>query len=145
MAVRRGGEYDRWDLEVHIGALATARTRLTVEEHGRGTQLIRLRIWPRLPARTLFGLLLPLVALAAGGLWSGDVVPAVVVMLVAATLGLRTVQESGAALAAIDRAAGELLAGSASQAGSVTVHLRAEPIRRVRMATALLEELEPRG
>ena len=45
-AVRRGGDFDRWDLEVRGGPLAAVRIRATVEEHGGGKQLVRLRSWP---------------------------------------------------------------------------------------------------
>jgi hypothetical protein len=52
---RRGGDYDRWDLEVRGGLFGTLRVRATVEEHGGGNQLVRLRSWPRfaLPALLL--------------------------------------------------------------------------------------------
>jgi hypothetical protein len=43
----RGGEFDRWDLEVRCGTLGRARARMAIEEHGQGKQLIRLRRWPR--------------------------------------------------------------------------------------------------
>ncbi len=43
---RRGGPYDRWDLEVRGGAFGMARVRAGIEEHGRGRQLVRLRAWP---------------------------------------------------------------------------------------------------
>jgi O-antigen biosynthesis protein len=44
--VVRGGDYDRWDLEVRGGLLGTARAQLVIEEHGDGKQLVRLRFWP---------------------------------------------------------------------------------------------------
>jgi GT2 family glycosyltransferase len=42
-----GGSYDDWDLEVQGGMLAAVRTRLAVEEHGAGRQMLRFRLWPR--------------------------------------------------------------------------------------------------
>ena len=45
--VIRGGDFDRWDLEVRGGALGAARLRVVIEEHGAGKQLVRARIWPR--------------------------------------------------------------------------------------------------
>ena len=45
--VVRGGDFDTWDLEVRVGPLASGRVRVAVEEHGRGRQLVRLRMWPR--------------------------------------------------------------------------------------------------
>ena len=64
--VRRGGEYDRWDLEVRGGLLGTARVRLSLEEHGDGRQLVRLRSWPvaSIAAVVLGALLAALASLA---------------------------------------------------------------------------------
>ena len=50
-AVRRGGEFDDWDLELRAGPLAGARTRATLEEHGGGKQMVRLRAWPTFSRR----------------------------------------------------------------------------------------------
>jgi GT2 family glycosyltransferase len=41
-----GGDYDRWDVEVRGGLLGSSRTRMTVEEHGAGRQLVRIQCWP---------------------------------------------------------------------------------------------------
>jgi hypothetical protein len=51
--VHRGGDYDRWDLEVRGGVLGGVRVRLLTEEHGQGRQLIRIRAWPRWPMASL--------------------------------------------------------------------------------------------
>ena len=48
--VVRGDDYDTWDLEVRVGPLAASRVRVAVEEHGRGRQLVRLRMRPRVSA-----------------------------------------------------------------------------------------------
>jgi glycosyltransferase involved in cell wall biosynthesis len=45
--VQRGGDYDRWDLEVRAGMLGSARLIMAVEDHGAGNQFVRLRLWPR--------------------------------------------------------------------------------------------------
>ena len=45
--VVRGGDWDRWDLELRQGWLAAARLLAGTEEHGRGRQLTRFRVWPR--------------------------------------------------------------------------------------------------
>src|SRR5688572_4208519 len=55
--VRRGGDYDRWDLEVRAGLLGSARLLMAVEDHGAGNQFVRLRLWPK---SSLLGLLLPI-------------------------------------------------------------------------------------
>ena len=46
-AVIRGGDFDRFELELRGGLLASARMRCAVEEHGAGRQLARFRTWPR--------------------------------------------------------------------------------------------------
>src|SRR5439155_326297 len=45
--VVRGGDWDRWDLELRQGCLAAARLLAGTEEHGRGRQLTRFRVWAR--------------------------------------------------------------------------------------------------
>ena len=65
---RRGGSYDRWDLEVRAGLLGVARLRAGLEEHGAGRQLARLRTWP-VPSRAAIGsaAALALLAVLAAG------------------------------------------------------------------------------
>jgi len=48
--VMRGGDYDRWDLQVRGGVLGTARLMMVIEEHGEGRQYVRMRLWPMAPA-----------------------------------------------------------------------------------------------
>src|SRR5207245_3109526 len=45
--VRRGGDYDRWDLDICVGTLGAARLLAAVEDTGAGAQLTRYRWWPR--------------------------------------------------------------------------------------------------
>jgi len=45
-AFARGGEYDRWDLEVRGGLLGGARLIAVAEEHQGGAQMVRFRVWP---------------------------------------------------------------------------------------------------
>jgi hypothetical protein len=45
--VMRGNEHSRWDLQVWGGLFGAVRTRMAIEEHGNGKQLIRLRLRPR--------------------------------------------------------------------------------------------------
>ena len=48
-AVRPGGDFDRWDLEVRLGGLGVVRVLMATEEHGAGRQLLRFRIQPWVP------------------------------------------------------------------------------------------------
>jgi hypothetical protein len=47
LIVTRGGDYDRWDLNVRGGMIGATRVRMTIEEHGSGKQMVRYRAWPR--------------------------------------------------------------------------------------------------
>lgn len=44
----RGGDLDRWDLEVRGGLVSTGRLLMAIEEHGGGRQLVRFQLVPRL-------------------------------------------------------------------------------------------------
>ena len=61
--VLRGGEFDKWDLEVRGGLFGAARLLMAAEDHGPGTQYVRARCWPRCFPRAL-ALICLLVALA---------------------------------------------------------------------------------
>src|SRR5206468_13108705 len=43
--VRRGGDFDAWDLEVRTGMLGNVRL-VMAEEYSGGKQLVRVRVWP---------------------------------------------------------------------------------------------------
>jgi hypothetical protein len=65
LAVARGGPYDRWDLEVAASS-GIVRLRAAVEEHGRGRQMFRFHVWPRLTTgrAVVIGALVGLIALS---------------------------------------------------------------------------------
>jgi hypothetical protein len=86
--VRRGGAYDRWDLEVPGGMLGATRMLMVVEEHGAGTQFVRARIWSY-PSWPGLGLALTFGALALGAWLDGVVVIAVALAVGAVTIALR--------------------------------------------------------
>jgi hypothetical protein len=45
--VRQGGDYERWDFEIIGGMFGSVRMLMAIEDHGAGTQLVRVRSWPR--------------------------------------------------------------------------------------------------
>jgi O-antigen biosynthesis protein len=101
--VRRGGDFDRWDLELRGGPLAFARLRLAVEEHPGGRQLVRVRTWPRVSG----GAIGAIAFLSGLGLWAGrDRAPMAVALLgsLALLLLLWMVAGMGVALAGLGRA-----------------------------------------
>jgi len=70
--VRRGGEYDRFDLMVAAGPCGGARVLMAVEEHERGRQYLRFRVWPKLRRGLSLAALASALALAAfaDGAWA---------------------------------------------------------------------------
>jgi glycosyltransferase involved in cell wall biosynthesis len=101
--VVRGGPYDRWDLELCAGAVGGARLLVAVEEHGRGRQLVRCRVWPRASRGTVTAVL---VASALAGLASVAAAWTATALLGALALGLAalTAWECGIAVTAASEA-----------------------------------------
>ena len=105
MNVVRGSDTDRWDIQVRLGPLGSARLRAAVEEHGQGHQLVRYRIWPR------WSRALPLIVVVLG-LWLAacatyDVTLAALVGVVLVLVVLRACQEVGAGIALLLSAIGD--------------------------------------
>lgn len=44
---KRGGEFDRWDIEVRNSLFSITQALLTVEEHGGGKQMLKFKVWRR--------------------------------------------------------------------------------------------------
>jgi GT2 family glycosyltransferase len=104
-ATRRGGEYDRWDLEVRGGMLGSVRTLMTVEEHGQGRQFTRVRAWPRCSGGA-FGMVTVLAALAVAAAVDGNQMVSAILGGTAGLIGLRTLYECANAMCAAVRALG---------------------------------------
>ncbi len=95
-AVLRGGDFDRWDLDLRVGTRGGVRLVMALEEHGQGRQLIRLHWWPWWSQRTaiLLGLGLSLTLLAAlDSAW----VAAALLLLATSWLALQGFHESAIA------------------------------------------------
>jgi O-antigen biosynthesis protein len=43
--VKRGGDFDEWDLQVTNSLFSITRGLLTIEEHGAGKQMLKFRVW----------------------------------------------------------------------------------------------------
>jgi O-antigen biosynthesis protein len=101
--VRAGGDFDRWDLEVRLGAIGAIRLLMATEEHGGGRQLLRFRIRPWVPPVWLVLAAFSLAAgvgAAAGGAWA----VALPLGLAAALVATRALADSGRAIDAAHRA-----------------------------------------
>ncbi len=69
--VKRGGEFDRWDIMAAKSMFSITKGLLTVEEHGGGKQLVKLKVWPA-PSKTIVVLAAFLTAIAAFALIDGE-------------------------------------------------------------------------
>lgn len=103
----RGGDFDRWDFELWGGWLGRARIRTTTEEHGRGRQLMRLRV---LPYASRIGLVLVAFCsvLAAAAAADGADVAAAVLGVAGLGLLLRLLLECSLAVGLVARGVAHL-------------------------------------
>ena len=117
--VCRGGDFDRWDLEVRGGLCGSARLQMMIEEHGGGKQLARFRIWPRYSIKGV-GLTLGCAGLAAGASLDQAWGAGVILGLATMALVLGTFLESAAATATVLEAV-DTMNEEASQSQQLTV------------------------
>lgn len=103
--IRRGGQFDAWDLEIRGGRMGTARLLMAHEEHGGGRQLVRFRIRPKF-SRLAASTVVVLAAACAGAALDGAV---------EAAIGCRVLALAGGFLLASDASAAIRRARSALQ------------------------------
>jgi hypothetical protein len=103
MRVRRGGDFDRWDLDVRPGLLGGARVVTVTEEHGDGRQLSRFRVSPR--CSVIGGVVVALTgALTLAASVQGTAAAAVVLGVAGAAFAWRLVYECAMATGALGEA-----------------------------------------
>jgi len=108
--VRRGGEWDRFELAVLGGPCGAARVRVAIEEHGEGRQYLRFRVWPMLRRGALacaFGASLAAAAFLDGAWLAGGVLAGG-----ALALPLAALRECGRAQGVIESALRQLAAAA---------------------------------
>ena len=111
----RGDGFDTWDLELRVGALASARARVAVEEHGQGRQLVRLRAWPRCaPHAAILGAVL--LAFTAAAALQGELAAACLLGALCAWLLGGMALQAAAAVVLPGRAAAALERGEGTRA-----------------------------
>ncbi len=101
--VGHGGPTDSWDLAVRAGLIGATRSRLLIEEHGSGRQLIRVQDWPQIPAVTV-AMLVGFAAIAPVAVLDGAWATATVTTLLAVALVGRWIYECGKSAAVTRRA-----------------------------------------
>lgn len=98
--VLRGGDYDRWDLELRSGLLGRVRVLMAVEEHGGGKQMVKFRTWPRCTPAAI-GLAVLFAALSAFAAMGEAWVACGVLNAAAFLFMMRIFRECAAGMAAI--------------------------------------------
>jgi O-antigen biosynthesis protein len=98
----RGGDWDRWDLEIRAGSLGRLRVLLTTEDYGGGKQFVRLRVWPSAVAGTVVAGVLCTLAILSG--LDGARAASIVLGVLGGLTGTRVCREIGAAMAEVRRA-----------------------------------------
>jgi GT2 family glycosyltransferase len=105
--VTRGGDFDDWDLEIRDGLLGGMHTRLAVEEHGAGKQLLRLRVWPKF-SQTGAGIATMFAALGMTAALEGSPIAAVLLGSFAVVAAMWLLRGCARAKATIERAVLEM-------------------------------------
>jgi glycosyltransferase involved in cell wall biosynthesis len=124
--VRRGGEFDRYDLEANIGMSAFCRALLLVEEHGAGKQLVRLRCRTRY---SMFGSI-PFTALVALSIFAAfDDAFAVAVILSGFSLliGVAMISDAARATRIVSIAFSKLNRTDTEKTGETAAEIDADP------------------
>jgi hypothetical protein len=139
---RRGGEYERWDLEVRGGLLGAARIRTTLEEHGNGHQFARMRSWP-LPSRAALGFVALMGTLAAFAFGDGALIAGCLMAATAACAAVCCVRDCSSAVGALragirreaKRQAGDLpMEADTRVGGRMAYQLRGEAARQMALS-----------
>jgi hypothetical protein len=127
VAVGRGGEFNRWDIEARGGPAGTARLRLGVEDHGDGKQLVRLRVWPK-PST---GALVVIALLGLAVAFEAEGIAAKAILGVSALLiAVRVIRDCAAALAVLLRACAVEPASSGGDEIGEVLMLRARAVEQ---------------
>ncbi len=105
--VTRGGDFDDWDLEIRGGLLGGLHTRLAVEEHGGGKQLLRLGVWPKCSPVGL-GIAGMFAALALASAWERSPIAAAILGAFAVIAAVWLLQSCSRAAATVEKAVQKL-------------------------------------
>ncbi|HXI39407.1 MAG TPA: glycosyltransferase [Bryobacteraceae bacterium] len=98
--VRRGGDYDNWDLELRGGLFGGVRIRTVAENYGAGKHMLRVHSRPWFSNHalgTIFLFIVPSVAAAI----DGAKLPAVILAALGAVFGALTLRSGAVAVGAI--------------------------------------------
>jgi GT2 family glycosyltransferase len=98
--VLRGGDFDRWDLQLRRGMFASTKLILAIEEHGGGRQLARVKMWPRFSrAAGIVAALAALLAVTAA--FEREYITALALAGVFGVIAIRAIQECASSMHAV--------------------------------------------
>jgi hypothetical protein len=100
MMVFRGGDFDRWDLQLRRGIFASTRLIIAIEEHGNGHQLAKVKFWPRFAAGGTW-IALIVAGLAISAISERNVVAGLALTGVFLAFCIRTLQECSTTMDAV--------------------------------------------
>jgi hypothetical protein len=105
--VRRGGNFDRWDLYADCGLFSAAKGLLTIEEHGGGKQMLKFRCWPKY---SRIGLIVIAVfsILSIIAVFDNAYIAAALLGISALLLGIKYLNDTARGISEIRKAFGEL-------------------------------------
>jgi len=101
--VRRGGDYDNWDLEIRGGLFGGVRIRTISENYGCGKHMLRLRSRPWFSVAGA-GTTMLLVISSFGALWDQSLYAAELLGALSFLFGAMTFRSGAVAVGAIHRA-----------------------------------------
>jgi hypothetical protein len=146
-AVRSGGGYDDWDLEVETGPLGAARVRACVEWHGENRQLLHVAVVPRVSPLGSIGVLGG-TFLSAWAFLDGATPAALVLSATASLLLARSLWERGASTAAVSEGLGVTVDEGVelpTSSGRVKVEMPRDELQGLRSDPAGRPRLRPTG
>jgi GT2 family glycosyltransferase len=96
-AVKRGGDFDNWDIKTRNGLFSTAKGILTVEEHGANKQYVKFRYWLNYSAGGLF-LIVMLSTITTFALLNKSWIVSAILLIVTAATTFKYVLDSARAV-----------------------------------------------
>jgi GT2 family glycosyltransferase len=90
--VKRGSEFDRWDLQIRTGVFASVKILMTVEDHADAKQYVKLKKWTKLSSTALISIAI-LVSIGLVAAVLGKIVVAIALISMSVYLSLKYVDD----------------------------------------------------
>jgi O-antigen biosynthesis protein len=106
-AVRTGSEFDRWDIENSVGLFGSARTLLTIEEHGMGKQMVKIKGQIKFPVFG-FTILMGWFLISVLTFNAHNYISGIVFLILTILLGLKILADISGTIGSLNRAMKDL-------------------------------------